>query len=458
MMQLSQFEYTLKLGLGRPLVYLHTHDTTPYHDVIFDACLRNTSYDPQIEGYRAGYLFDVIKLTADPDFFRDPILAALENIDNPNDSDAYQLIGLAAYYAKDRGNQRARQIVYDQFVTHLGVDEWGNHVRARKVVYIDEIEGLLFVAERFGEMLLNQLEGSPLYSLFDDPENACDEEERAQWCALAEAAQTNSKIAAYLDYERHEHTERRPRHKRTRTIKPEELYVYIKPRLAKINWQNSRHDLRMWGRDASDDDIQRAAVDMLFLDPFEERDLWNTYCWIFNKRPFPQGPQKLTDVVRQISGKPHYGEDDISSEKWLKLNTLNVLEKVTHPAVRVLAIDLLDDNDWQAWTVDMLVSNWQDGDWARLEAISVRQMERDQWHGFAMAIRHAFNAHPSPAAETTLLNVYEHNPCSFCREANVESLHQLDALPDWMIAECRHDANYDLREWIIENFPVWCEN
>jgi hypothetical protein len=49
-MQLSQFEYTLKLGLGRPLVYLHTHDATPYHDVILDACLRNTSYDPQIEG------------------------------------------------------------------------------------------------------------------------------------------------------------------------------------------------------------------------------------------------------------------------------------------------------------------------------------------------------------------------------------------------------------------------
>jgi hypothetical protein len=453
MMQLSQFEYTLKLGLGRPLVYLHTHDATPYHDVILDACLRNTSYDPQIEGYRADYLFDVIKLTTDPDFFRDSILAALENIDNPNSPDAYQLLGLATRYAADRENQRARQIVYDQFVSHLGTDTWGDWRRAYKIFYIDDIEGLLFTAERFGEILRNPPDGWHLISQFDEDEESCDEEERAQWRALAESAQTNPKIAAYLDYERNEHTERRPRRKRTRTIKPGELYVYIKPRLAKINWRKSQHDLRMWSLDAAEDDLQRAAVDMIALNPFEERDLWNAYCCIFDKRPFPQDPHKLTDVVRQISGKPHYGEDDISSEKWLKLNTLNMLEKVTHPAVRVLAIDLLDDNDWHAWTVDMLVSNWQDGDWARLEAISVRQMDRDQWHGFAMAIRHAFNAHPSPAAETTLLNVYEHNPCSFCREANVESLHQLDALPDWMIAECRHDANYDLREWITENFP-----
>ncbi len=50
-------------GLGRPYLYLQSHDSTPYLDVLLHACLYNPVYDRQCEGSRANYLFGLISLT-----------------------------------------------------------------------------------------------------------------------------------------------------------------------------------------------------------------------------------------------------------------------------------------------------------------------------------------------------------------------------------------------------------
>lgn len=58
-----------------------------------------------------------------------------------------------------------------------------------------------------------------------------------------------------------------------------------------------------------------------------------------------------------------------------------------------------------------------------------------------------FAAHPHPEAVDILVQTYEYGPCSSnrCRAKNVNVFHSLGALPEWIIAECRHDANFDPR-------------
>jgi len=62
-MNTELFAEWLFRGLGRPYLYLQSHDSTPYLDVLLHACLYNPVYDRQCEGSRANYLFGLISLT-----------------------------------------------------------------------------------------------------------------------------------------------------------------------------------------------------------------------------------------------------------------------------------------------------------------------------------------------------------------------------------------------------------
>ena len=44
---------------------------------------------------------------------------------------------------------------------------------------------------------------------------------------------------------------------------------------------------------------------------------------------------------------------------------------------------------------------------------------------------------------------YELSPCSFCREYAVGMLQGLECLPEWMIEECRWDANPRTRALVL---------
>lgn len=68
----EQFARTLYQGLGRPIVYAHTHDTTPFKDVILQACLYNSLYDRLIGVDRVPYLYTLITATGGCDRFNHP--------------------------------------------------------------------------------------------------------------------------------------------------------------------------------------------------------------------------------------------------------------------------------------------------------------------------------------------------------------------------------------------------
>ncbi len=119
-----------------------------------------------------------------------------------------------------------------------------------------------------------------------------------------------------------------------------------------------------------------------------------------------------------------------------------MLEKVRHPAVRQFALDKIAKKD-RAWRMaDLLVNNYQDGDWAIWKTLAGDSYEdKNAVHSLGWGVRHMFDAHPSEDAEGALLNMYECGPCSQCRAAFVRDLHTLGKLPAWMREECRHDSS-----------------
>lgn len=448
-MEPHEFSYILERGLGSAIMFLQQHDATPYRDVILDACLRDTRYDPQIESRRSPYLFDVIQLTGDPVFFRDRILDALDTLDDPDTRTAHQLNGLAAHFAK-QGDAAAREAVIAQFTAHCtSEDEWSVYVRARDVIMIDGAQGALLVAEHIGALVnVQALPESWIPPVeFDDD----DPEEQEFWAAVVREAAHNLTIATYVDYvhtyRRELERYRRPR-RRSRTTPPS--YDEFSARMAAKNWKGLFAPQR-WSRQASETDLVRAAENLLALIAAGDNiRAILAHLRIFERRPFPLDPTRLIRLVQTRYPAPKTYNDHgwWTPETRLVSYTLNLLENVVHPAVRALALEIIaTSREWIAHAVDLLRENWHDGDWDIIEPLTILALDDTVYHGLGINIRKIHEAHPSPDGATSLLNLYAHGRCSECRSYFVEELHATESLPAQLLEECCFDANLDLREW-----------
>ena len=191
--------------------------------------------------------------------------------------------------------------------------------------------------------------------------------------------------------------------------------------------------LQRWGRAASDEDLARAAADLLAE---SDEDRLISYLRIFGKRRFPLDPAPLLPLVRHAHTR-------------LVAATFTMLSHLTDARVRGLALDLLQDEQVTGWArsraVDLLVANYLAGDAERLAGWLSRSRDRDEFHAIGVGVRTVLEAHPSSGGAAALLALYEYGPCSLCRTHAVELLYGLSAVPTWMFEECRFDAVFDLR-------------
>lgn len=358
----------------------------------------------------------------------------------------YQLTSFAYHYAQE-GNKRAHQLLYDQFEANLAN---GRFEGAHYPIYIDGVKGHLYLANRLGEFILR---GQTLYDWYlpylVDLE---DEEQPEHLAALEQAAAENERIRAYLAAVREEEAEEERSHRRKRRKLNQIPYQELREaafvpqkrdELSLDDW-----DWKFWGRDASDEDIRQAAADLLTI-PETQITVLQAYLGMFRLRAFPLEPDTLIEWAKRDWGD---GCDrHVPSVDCIPLWAFNALKEVQHPKVRAAALEMLGRDDKVHRAIDLLVNNYQEGDWKRIEALVKRNLKRFTYHGLGLGILNIFESHPSPEAVPTLIHLYEHGPCSTCRRRAVEALYSLNALPDWMREECRYDANPDIRQFIEEH-------
>lgn len=432
----DEFERILSIGLGRAILHLQSHDARPYRDAILHACLHNTSYDQQIEGDRAKYMLDVIALTSEADFYHDEILGALRR--NSENSDVSQLLHFAALFAA-RGDAEARQLLYEHCARTLRTDQDRDAVR--RIVELDGIDGLLFVLREIENHRNPPEDLDDDYTLLFSILEERDGEERAR-SSLEEMASQDSWIAAYLRaIDAFWQTEPMNRarviagHGR---IDPDEAtYEQLLPILHDARLVVRRDVLpftfwRRWGHKASDADIDQAAQDFL-QETYRDRLL--RYLYMFDRRRFPKDPSRILGLATDP-------DEDISRA------ALHALEPISDPDVRRFPLVLLDSATGLrlVWAIRLLQNNYQAGDHLLIENVLRDHPDDEEFHGLGFAARKVIEAHPTQDAASALLFVYECGPCSLCREHVVRLLHQLGRLPTEIIAECRWDSNFDLRE------------
>src|SRR5580658_1681610 len=95
----QEFRDAMHNGLGRAILYTRDHDVSRFRETILDACLHCYAVDPQCEGTRALYMFELIDLTPEKNYYHAEILRVLRNCGD--DWDAVQRFRLASYMAMD---------------------------------------------------------------------------------------------------------------------------------------------------------------------------------------------------------------------------------------------------------------------------------------------------------------------------------------------------------------------
>lgn len=401
-MGIAEFAPILTIGLGRAILHLREHDAAPYRKAILHACLHSMVYDRQTEHSREQYLFDIINLTGERDFYRSHILATAASLTEVEDGD--QILGLVRSFAA-QGDAEARRQLYDTFAANAATDKPDG---AHYLVELDGTAALLVVAERLPLEPDDAWYPGYLVGLAAEREG-----EEATERALAEAAATSAPGAAFVAAVRQERARQHARAEERRWRRDVvESYDRIR-QLLRENHPDAPGLLWQWGRQATDAELALAAADLLT----EEE------------------PRRLLALARDTNPQT-------------AALAIGALAKIEHPDIRALAFELLAGGQGQG--AQLLVGNYQGGDFALIEELLTAWQDRDQIHSLGFALRDLAKAHPSPDAVEALLLLYERGPCSLCRHDVVESLEALGALPDWMVVECRHDANPDLREAMRE--------
>lgn len=127
---------------------------------------------------------------------------------------------------------------------------------------------------------------------------------------------------------------------------------------------------------------------------------------------------------------------------------MRVLAHVSHERVRELAIARVASASDPLGAVQLLKSNFVEGDHRLVEAALRVGDSADDLHGRLMDVLDLFEELPVPEAVPLLCFVVEHTPCSRCRLGALHVLVELDALPAWMVAEAQLDASEEIRELV----------
>jgi hypothetical protein len=417
----AEFTRSLHVGLGRALIYSREHDVRQFRDVILDACLHCYAYDGLLYGTHGAYMQKLVSGLPDKDFYYGQVLNSLAG--SGDDVDAAQRFHFAACLAFD-GNEPARQAMYDSF--NPG-PRTGEHI-ATDFLKMDGIDGFLFVAEKIGALVIEKGEKVVQGVSFD----TCGEEVTRK--ALLEAGVTNPRIEAYrlaLDARERRMNEFSARQDFT-SLTYERLFqeVLTTGRLAYISFMK-------WGEETSDAELGLAAKGLIAANDPEHQ---LAHLWIFTERTFPLDANAILSLVN-------------SNDRRVGRAAMTALEKICHPAVRELALRSIETRaQCRGQAIALIAGNFEPGDHRLVLRWFRDEQDPDSRHALGLDLRAFLERHPDEETRVPMLiALYEHGPCSFCREDAVKRLLELNALSSELRTECAWDANFDIRDLVVRS-------
>lgn len=424
----AAFAAALRTGHGRVVHHVAAHGASGLEDELIAACVSCLSYDPQSEGDRASWLVSIIDRAQLHDKVIRAIAAAAEELQSENHHHLDQRCAILKELAS-MGSTEARRLLYASLVRSANT---ADVLGADHIVALDGEDGLRHVARQFGQWL----HADPAFWVDDHLIRQFDESTKGA-CALAvleREAAVDADIAHYLAAIRKTHDRARGAACRFDVADFTGAAVIEHVR---NHPRDPCHWLRRWSVQA---DSGQCEV-------------------VFNALLASDDPEHVKRLLRcfSITGVPRFDNRLLPwlthPDQQLAWAARRASAPLTHEDLRRTAWRLIDDGKL-ANGVTLLVNNIAAGDLALCAARLVRLHDPDDAHDLVEALLDLCNAHPGSEVLDCLLYVYEHSPCSICRQRAVTALSDTRTMPAWVLAESALDARPETRLLAQASHPV----
>lgn len=419
----KEFKAAMLQGLGRCVPAVRQTPET-YRDIVLWACKGNIAYDAQSEGTRSWYVYTLAKAYPDPEAFIREAAEALKRYRPRGGWDLLHLSELLMFFAND-GYEAARQAVEEKYREILS----GMLARKRRpdrvfhelsdleqlgLVLAEDKASFLRIAGDFGRLYREKgylLDGDFCWFFSDKGGRYRKTMERA--------ARKDADIACFLSREQADVDARNAHWEQRKAIPTEELRGI---RLSRwLATQADRETLERYAQAYRDQ-----------TDPALRAEALEAFAWC----PYPADPRPILEDTRSDGEK-------------LRRTAWKALENLRHPAVRAFAMENVEMGLRTPENYGLLVTNYVPEDAQLLESLlreKIAAGDRDAVHAAGMDIYRAFRKDSGiPHPKHLLPLLYEHNPCSFCRESALMYMARHRMLTKEILEECRYDSSFDIR-------------
>jgi hypothetical protein len=466
----DEFCDALAKGLGRAVRHVREVSADMVRNMLLEACLRCKTYDTQCEGYRTSWLFNMVELTGESDYYREKILEAIPASRDTDDYNFWQLFYLIKEYAI-RGDEECRTALYREF--DLMVDD-NNIGGADAIIEIDGLTGLLHVLEIAGLRIRNggdiwwevsyQIEKSEEKFGKDVVHNAIEAEALRNefvrtYCEEKENVCTRDDFGiSVIDNQMAEVISRTPPQNEEKTAKrpiSEWIAGILSDDFDDDDIRSTTEDnivarlclrhrfLSSRGRGRVFDDEEVEAVWSVLIseeNPYRLFCLLNPFGSVKRLRLPRFDPKFLAwiDAPRPLSGK-----------------AAQVLAKMSDELIRLKALELLQTvPPKQNWYdgFELILSSFQPEDEKTITtALQTHHLPHvGCLHNVGMDIIKLAETWPNVTFREPLLWFYDRTPCSLCRLRIVEELDKRQLVPKEIWKECVDDCDDQLRELALE--------
>lgn len=412
-----RFFSSLKRGTGEAYLIAKSNPTIDFSTYILKGALRNYAYDGQSEASRAQYIFELVSFSDKKEKIRKAILKGLatEQSDTWGLTHLFDLVKLFA----QQGDNEARQAIYDRFLNNpIEGSDWVGH---SEIIELDGLNGLIFIAEKFGKYINknpNIWKDDSIIRRFQD-----DNPNIKAFGELERLSETNKFIKLYLDCIKRTEESSKSYVRETQNFKDiiDEV-INSKPFLS---YRRTK--------ELKEVELNKIAEELL-----EEKNKANIekLLDVFTSHKFPFDSEFILKFAKQkATSKNRINEHAIESLKFLRSDN-----------IRQFAIDNIPKVKRPEPFTDILISNYKKGDHQLLTTVANRFENEHMIESLARSYVEIYKANKTKECQEPLEVLYNKMNCGIHRNGVIEVLIENHVLSEKIKTEIKYDSYLETRE------------
>ncbi|WP_105620096.1 hypothetical protein [Vallitalea okinawensis] len=410
-MNLTEFEKSLKNGTGNAITFLMNNKASDEHiEAIFNISTKCYVYDKQCEGGRGHYLWNAINFSGARDILQRRILEIMNDREEYDLEQCFELAGI--FYSK--GNKSALEFMHKNLRYSEG---WSSYIGSDEIITAEGSKGIQFVFKNIAERFLfdENFDGDYFLCLELKEKYGLDK----LLDILSPFMLGNPRFKDYLINDH--------KFESTGRLKYEVSYDVVKDNLNKYN----KHFMFVWGKEASDKDILKAAYDLLVA---TEENVVLRLLSVFRRRKFPL---KYTPILKWLDSD----NDEVVS------SAIELLKEFQSQDIyRIAMSNIQVKENWYEY-LPLLTYNYNDKDSELIYRQICSVSDEDIMHSIIMNFGYIIDN--CNVNNFKLLNhMYLDGRCSLCRTKIVEVMIKNFSLNEDKLLEFKYDSNEIIRRMV----------